>query len=450
MEKVDEYDSEFVRKYGPIKVEWINPPPQDGLFIRPHALNYFYEGKLHRTEDERGSAVFELFFDLLYVGIVGNLAEAAIEEATGASFGKYVLLFMAAWQIWTDMREFMDYYYNNDLSQKLYVLWIMVLLVVYANNANDILESKAQTGLVVGCYILARFSSIALTVVYTLFVKEHRRQMRWFAVFTCVSLLMFGFIIIAPLHGKIAIAAVCYFYDSVIYGVTFHPWFKRLVGARYSTAINIEHEVERHGAFVVIALGEFLYTIVASSPAATGFNERTARAISVLVVAYCLSWFYFNGEGSNKAVHALRRSVISAYFWIYAHVPLMISLIISADAAGALTRTHHFYAYDNLDAESAGYIHAVQIFYGAGLAVAILCTSALAFCDKSLDPSDTTYLSSLYRIFPRVLVAGVIFGLSFAHIKITLFMGLSALFLALQLLYETLTGLPSAKRTETD
>ncbi|CEP59986.1 uncharacterized protein LALA0_S01e00430g [Lachancea lanzarotensis] len=453
MESEAEFDSEFVRKYGPVSVEWIEPPPTNRLFVRPYALNYFFDGKLYRTKNERGSAVFELFFDLLYVGIIANLAEAAIEEATGASFVKYVLLFMAAWQIWTDMREFMDYYYNNDLSQKAYVLWIMVLLVVYANNAIEVLESKAQTGLVVGCYILARFSAILLTLVYTVFVKEHRRQMRWFSGFTCVSLLVFGFIIIAPLRGKIAIAAVCYFYDTIVYAITFHPWFKKLIGARYSTAVNIEHEVERHGAFVVIALGEYLYTIVASSPAASGFNERTARAISVLIVAYCLAWFYFRGEGSRKAIHALRRSVVSAYCWIYVHVPLMISLIISADAAGALTRSHSFYANERFDSESfeterPDYLHSVQIFYGAGVGVAIICMSVLALCDKSLDAAGDSNIPSKVRLIPRILVSFVIFGMSFAHIKITLYMGLIALLMILQLLFESIAELPRTENGE--
>ncbi|SCU77234.1 LAMI_0A00210g1_1 [Lachancea mirantina] len=453
MESETEFDSEFVQKYGPVRVQWIEPPPSDRLFVRPYALNYFFDGKLYRTRQERGSAVFELFFDLLYVGIIANLAESAIEEATGASFGKYVLLFLAAWQIWADMREFMDYYYNNDLSQKAYVLWIMVLLVVYANNANTILMSKAQTGLVVGCYILARFSAILLTLVYTVFVKEHRRQMICFCSLTCISLLVFGFIIVAPLHGKIAIAAVCYFYDTLVYAITFHPWFKRLIGARYSTAVNIEHEVERHGAFVVIALGEYLYTIVASSPAASGFNERTARAISVLVVAYCLSWFYFRGEGSKKAVHALRRSVLSAYCWIYVHIPLMISLIISADAAGALTRSHSLYANGDLESDSfeterPHYLHSVQIFYGAGVGVAIICMSVLALCDKSLDPIGASKISSKVRLIPRILVSFVVLGISFAHIKITLYMGIIALLMILQLLFETIAELPSTENGE--
>lgn len=446
-----ELESEFVQKYGPIKVNWITPPDANGLIVKPYALNYFFDGKLHRTRGERGSATFELFFDLLYVGIVSNLAEAAIEEATGASLGKYILLFMGAWQIWSDMREFMDYYYNNDITQKLYVLWIMVLLVIYANNANYVLESKQITGLVVGTYIIARFSAFLLTFVYTFFVGEHRGQMRWFTLVSCVSLLMAGFIIIAPLRGKIAIAAICFGYDVIISTIIFHPWFKKKIRAEYSTAINIEHEVERHGAFVVIALGEYLYTIVSSSPAQMGFNERTARAICVLVTAYCLCWFYFRGEGSNKAVHALRRSVFSAYGWIYAHIPLILSLIISADAAGALTKSHQLYPYqhtENLKAkselsdsgsneENPNYLHSVQLFYAGGLAVALLTMTAIALFDKSLDPNGSKRLPLYIRLSPRILIAGTIFGISFSSMKITLFMGLSALFLTIQLIFES-------------
>ncbi|KAK9460185.1 uncharacterized protein V1516DRAFT_627336 [Lipomyces oligophaga] len=440
-------ESDFVYKYGPVDVEWITPPESNRLVIRPYALNYFYQGKLHRMRGEHGSAVFELFFDLLYVGIVSTIAEAAIEEATGAAIGRYILLFMPAWLIWTDMRDFMNYYYNNDITQKLYVLWIMVLLVVYANNASSILDSKQQAGLVVGCYILARFSAGTILFVYTFFVKEHRPQMRYFCLFASVGLLIMGFIIIAPLHGKIAIASVCYAYDLVVFSIAYHPWFKKLIGASYSTAVNIEHEVDRHGAFVVIALGEFLYVIVSSTPAATGLNERTARAICILVTAYCLSWFYFRGEGSKKAVHALRRNVTTAYSFVFLHIPLVLSLVLAADASGALVRSHELYPFtesaEATDEETrSDYLHSVEIIYGSCLAIALFCLTAMALCDKSLDPPKSRKIPLSIALGMRVAVAGTVFGMAFSRMKITLYVGLVALLITLQLVFENYAELP--------
>ncbi|KAK9465489.1 bacterial low temperature requirement A protein-domain-containing protein [Lipomyces arxii] len=451
----EEYD--FVQKYGEISVEWIESPPVSGLIIRPYALNYFHNGTLHRTKSERGSSTFELFFDLLYVGIVGNLAEAATEKATGASIGMYVLLFLPVWQVWTDMRDFMNYYYNNDITQKLYVLWIMTLLVIYANNASSILDSKGEAGMVVGSYILARFSAATITLIYTFFVKEHRKQMRSLFILVCISMLAIGFIIIAPLKAKIVIASVCYAYDIIAYIFTFH-WFIKLLKCEYSTALSIEHEVERHGAFYVIALGEFLYVIVSHSPAVGGFNERLARAVCVLVTAYCFSWFYFRGEGSSKAVHALRRNYYTAYAWLLIHIPLILSLILAADASGDLTSSLKFYPYStrnesygefeeieensSVSGERDDYLHSLQIIYGSGLSVALLCLTIMAFCDKSLDAPDVKRLSPIVRLSPRILVAGAILGMSFASMKITLYMGLTALFVVIQLIFETVSELP--------
>lgn len=487
MEPIEE-DSSFVQKYGPVKVKYIKPPQKTGLFQRPYALNYFHDGVLYRTAGERGSSTMELFFDLLYVGIGANLAEAATEEATGAALGKYVLLFMGAYQIWTDMREFMDYYYNNDLSQKLYVCWIMILLVVYANNANEILHSKSITGLVVGCFILARCSAMLMTIVYSFFVMEHRKQMRYFCLFSCVSIFTMGFVIMAPLNGKIAIASCCFAYDIIIYTISFHPTFKRLIGATYSTALNIEHEVERNGAFVVIAIGEFLYTIVASSPAAIGLNERTARAILLLIIAYALCWTYFRGDGSGRAIHALRRSIPSAFFYVYLHIPLIMSLLLAADAGGTLTRTEELYPIieslgeaigdselsgvtaqqtilkqakktlasksirlfgrDTVQAseiERADYLHSVQLMFGGGIAVALVAMTALALCDKSLDTTACRkwHVPSWLPVAPRILVAGAILGMGFARMKITLYIGITAALVVAQLLFENIMESPS-------
>lgn len=450
-----QFESSFVHKYGPVNFEWITPPDQKGLVLRPYALNYFADGKLYRTKGERGSSVFELFFDLLYVGLVANLAKAAIEEATGSSFVKYLLLFLGAWQIWADMKEFMNYYYNNDITQKMYVLWIMALLIVYANNANFVLESKQDIGMVVGSYIVARFSAMLLIFVYSFFIPQHRIQMRLYTLLTCFSLLIAGFIIIAPLKGKIILTVVSFAFDTFNYILCFHPWTKHKLNIRESTAINIEHEVERYGAFVIIALGEYLYEIVASSPAATGFNERTARCVCVLVTAYCILWFYFRGEGSVKAVHALRRSATTAFSWIYLHVPLIIALIISADAAGVLTETHVLYPYDDASAgdstkenmsseERPSYLHSVQIYYGAALAVALLTLSGLAMCDKTLETTSSRYLPSMARFPSRILVAGAILGMSFSRIKITLFLGLISLLVTAQLMFESIGELPRA------
>ena len=37
----------------------------------------------------------------------------------------YVLLFVPAWVVWADIKDFTNYYYTEDLSQKVYIIWIL-------------------------------------------------------------------------------------------------------------------------------------------------------------------------------------------------------------------------------------------------------------------------------------------------------------------------------------
>lgn len=81
-----EGEDEFIKKYGDITFQYIDKPADSFWWVKPHALNYFKDGVLYRTKGERTSGKIELFLDLLYVGIVSNLASSATEEASAGSF----------------------------------------------------------------------------------------------------------------------------------------------------------------------------------------------------------------------------------------------------------------------------------------------------------------------------------------------------------------------------
>lgn len=93
---------------------------------------------------ERQSSRFELFFDLLFVGIVHQIAEAAAEQPTGIGFAKYVLTFAPAFSIWGDVRDTANQFANDDSTQRAYILWIMILLVGYSNNASAVEWDKGE------------------------------------------------------------------------------------------------------------------------------------------------------------------------------------------------------------------------------------------------------------------------------------------------------------------
>ena len=142
-----EEEDEFIRRFGDINFQYIKPPRERFWFMRPHALNYFKDGVLFRTKGERGSSKTELFLDLIYVGLIANLAGEASENASGLALLKYVLFFLPLWVVWADIKDFTNYYYNEDLSQKVYIFWILCLLTLYINSHYDITESYSKAAL---------------------------------------------------------------------------------------------------------------------------------------------------------------------------------------------------------------------------------------------------------------------------------------------------------------
>lgn len=48
-------------------------------------------------------ASFELFIDLLYVGIIAVIGDRAAEDPTGVGFLRFAITFILGWKMWSDL-----------------------------------------------------------------------------------------------------------------------------------------------------------------------------------------------------------------------------------------------------------------------------------------------------------------------------------------------------------
>jgi low temperature requirement protein LtrA len=117
-------------------------------------------------------------------------------------------------------------------------------------------------------------------------------------------------------------------YEEATWIFAFGPWIKQILQLTYSTAVDIPHEIDRQAAFYIIVLGEFLYGIIAGSPAGVGLNINLFRAVETLIIAFSLNWLYVNLDGSILNTHPLRRSVWTAFAWFLLHLPMAASLLL--------------------------------------------------------------------------------------------------------------------------
>lgn len=445
-----EGEDEFVKKYGEIKFQYIKKPKDAVWFTRPHALNYFKDNVLYRTKGERLSGKIELFLDLIYVGIIANVAGDACENASWQALVKYILVFIPYWTVWADIKDFTNYYYNEDLSQKLYLLWILVLLVTSVNSQSKVLELRKAAAFTIVPYILCRVSLAISLLFYSLFVPEHRPQQRLYSVFLFITSCVWIPVIFVDTTAKIIISAVAIALEQLTFCIVFHPITKRILKITTSTALNIEHEVDRMAAFYTVAIGEFLTKISAELPIGVGFTSIYPRGILYLIIAYIIFWLYDRAGTSRKAVHPLRHSAFRAVTWIYLHLVLIGSVVLAADAGGDLLslEDHSVKKKTHVLEESGEEInaYALMLFFTGGLCVTLLAITAIGALEAPRDTPGTFRVPKFWRIIFRVPIAFIILGVGFLNCKISEIMGLIVLVLGVLYIYESIVCTPKHEK----
>ena len=238
----------------------------------------------------------------------------------------------------------MNSFYNDDLFQRVLILWVMATLIVFGNNAPLVDEDIGAMRSAVGAYMVARVSCGCAHLFFSVASYHHRPQQRlWVGIsIVCLCIYIPLYFESVPMRGKIAAAAVGVAVEEAAWIFSFSPAAKKLLRVKYSTAVDIPHEIDRFAAFYIIALGEFLYLIIVGSYAAVGLNERLLRAVWTLIIAFCLNWLYAHADGSMEHTHPLRHNVYTAFGFSLIHLPLIASLLAGGHVAAASVAEREF------------------------------------------------------------------------------------------------------------
>jgi len=104
------------------------------LYKKPIVRQYFHRGLLWRASQATEVAAYELFVDLLYVGIIAINGDNAAESPTGEELQRFAITFIMSWRIWSDLSVLVSWFATDDLIQRLSVLYIMACLVGYVQS----------------------------------------------------------------------------------------------------------------------------------------------------------------------------------------------------------------------------------------------------------------------------------------------------------------------------
>ncbi|KAM0715922.1 hypothetical protein Q7P37_008436 [Cladosporium fusiforme] len=451
--KIQSYDGDSSIRSGASspREETPDEAPPLLLFKVPVVRQYFHKGILWRASTSEEVRSFELFVDLLYVGIIAINGDAAAENPTGYSLLKFIITFTLSWKIWNDMAIIIAWFETDDIFQRISILFLLACLFGYTTNIVEAFSTTYAT--LIGFYLAARLYMTTYLALVAWLVPMIRPVMIYYVVFAFINTGLW----IGSIHGKhkahtlnisgqpadlhpspwevsypnqLALIFIALF--SEIAGQTSYivvlnlanrylpftrSWASQAMD--FHPALNIEHRVERTNAFISLVFG---YTVVAIlyQSAMPGIDAIFGKAILALIQPFAYNWLYFELDGAFLSSHAIRRAKFSAMTWSVAHLPFIMSFVLGGGGMARLVlttdtdNTHEEMLTETYRARSEHEVaQGIRWFYcvGFGLALLFMCVISLSHTHKDLVGMR---LSKRWRLSLRAAVAIVMICLPLA------------------------------------
>ncbi|WP_436522360.1 low temperature requirement protein A [Actinoplanes sp. HUAS TT8] len=275
------------------------------------------------TQESPGARVstLELFFDLVFVFTVTQLADSLAHHLTWSGLVDVALVLFVVWWMYSGYAWLTNAVAPTTTVRRTLLLAGMAGFLVMAL---AIPEAFTEYGWIFGAGYLV--VNIAHSVLFLQAGPAALRMMRTLGPMNLVAalLVLAGGLLPEPWRHLCWLAAPLV---QVTAGYL-HP-------AEMHT-ISAGHFVERHSLVMIIAIGE---SVLAIGVGATDLDLDAGlilAAVLGLTVAYYLWWNYF-ADGDRRSEHVLaeavdpaRRARLALNAWGYAHIPMLLGIVLTA------------------------------------------------------------------------------------------------------------------------
>ncbi|MFI5913024.1 low temperature requirement protein A [Dactylosporangium sp. NPDC051541] len=277
------------------------------------------------TGEVRGPRVstIELFFDLVFVFTVTQLASVLVHHVDWAHTGQVALMLGLIWWMYAGYNWLTNAVAPSSTLRRTLLLTGMIGFLIISL---AIPEAFDGNGWAFGVGYLI------VTVVHSVLFLHADDNVSIVKAITNL----------APLNGVTAVAVLVggfmdgnariFLWSAALLVIIIAPYLQRM-GA---WTIEAGHFAERHGLVVIVAIGESVVAIGLAFREAELDAGTLAVAILGLAIAYYLYWTYFSGDES-RAEHALhaeqdpaRKARLAVFAYGYAHVILLAGIVGTA------------------------------------------------------------------------------------------------------------------------
>jgi len=287
-----------------------------------HRLKLWERPKLRTDEEsniERKVSWLELFYDLVFVVIIAQLAHDLASHLNVPGLFTFVLLFMPAWWMWVSGTVYNERFETQDISYRLLVFLQMLAVSALA------LFAHGATGATSAGFALSYAAGRALVVFMWGRAGRHNPQARpvtsRYVVGFSLSILLWVTSVFVPAPLRFFFWGLGLAIDVATPLATIR--YQRLL-PRYSSS----KLPERMGLLVLIVLGESVVSVVngLGSDLETLNVLLGVKLVLGIGVTFGLWWVYFDFVSRRSPKPTPTMSIA----WTHLHLLLLISLIAAS------------------------------------------------------------------------------------------------------------------------
>jgi low temperature requirement protein LtrA len=276
-----------------------------------------------RSTGEAGRKVtwLELFFDLIFVAAVAQVAEPLRHDYSAAELARFAPLFTLIWWAWAGHSVFSTRFDTDDIVQRILTLVQMFVVAAMAANAKDALDSRSSAGFA-AAYAAVRFVLVAQYFRARRVPGARPLTTRYIGGHGIAAVLWLASALV-PAPGRFWIWAGAFAIDLGT------PW----MALPHSVHVppDAAHLPERFGLFTLILLGESIVAVMQGMESQSDWTPAAAlSAFCGMGISFVIWWWYFDGaRGASAQPIASRRDALRFHIWSYAHFPLYLGIIIT-------------------------------------------------------------------------------------------------------------------------
>ncbi|WP_036478250.1 low temperature requirement protein A [Myxosarcina sp. GI1] len=329
-------------------------------------------------EEERSATWLELFFDLIFVVAIAQLAHNLNENFSRFGLVEFVILFVPVWWCWIGATFYDTRFSNDGLVDRLITLLQMAIVAAMAANVYRGLDSSS---------IAFAFSYIAFRVVLICqylhagyHIPKARPLTSWYAIGFSSSVVLWLISTIVPIPWRFVFWGIGLIIDFAT------PF---TAGKRVKKVPpSLSHTTERIGLFTLIVLGESIVAVVGSVSQQEWSMVSIATAFLGLSIAFSFWWMYFDTV-DNSPLYAMKQGNMAiALTWLYAHLPLTIGL--TATGVGVEKIIHHSLESSDIVGDN--------IFFCLSVALCLLVLSGIHWTSCDLGQTKCKRIVTFYRL----------------------------------------------------